>query len=61
MNVYRADPRIKNQAGKTAENIAETHVKDKDVRSTLIGLLSKLHTSTKVIRNSHLKREKVED
>jgi ankyrin repeat protein len=46
---------IKNRSGKTPLDFAEKHLKDKHVLCTVAGLIKKLHTSTKVVRNSEIK------
>lgn len=51
---------VPNQAGKKPIDVAE-QIKDHEVRATMKGLLNKIHTSTKVVRNTEIKREKYED
>jgi ankyrin repeat protein len=52
---------IKNKSGKTSLEMAQKYVKDKEVLTTITGLLNKLHTSTKVIRNAESKLQKKAD
>jgi len=57
VNTYKADTEIKNKAGKTALSLSQT-LKEKNVVTTLSGLLNKIHTSTKVVRNGEIKLER---
>jgi len=50
----------KNTAGKSPLEYAKFHSKDINVLTTIEGLLNKLHTSTKVIKNAEVKLEKAE-
>lgn len=57
---FKADTSLMNKHGKTPLHYANQFVKDADVKTTLDGLLNKIHTSTKVIRNSEAKLQKQE-
>lgn len=57
VNTYKAETEIKNRSGKTALSLAQT-LKDKNITTTLSGLLNKIHTSTKVVRNGEIKLER---
>ena len=46
---------IKNLSGKTPLEYAKSFSKDINALNTIEGLIKKLHTSTKVITNSHIK------
>jgi ankyrin repeat protein len=51
---------VANKAGKSPIEYAKFHSKDVNVLTTIEGLLNKLHTSTKVIKNAEIKLEKAE-
>jgi hypothetical protein len=48
---------VKNTGGKSPLEYAKFHSKDINVLTTIEGLLNKLHTSTKVIKNAEVKLE----
>ena len=62
---YQADPTVVNSQGKSAFDIAQSLTAPKgsatsseDIRSHVMGLLNKLHTSTKLPGNTSIKKEK---
>ena len=57
---YNADVTLENASGKTPITLAMSDVKDEATRSTIMGLLNRVHTSTKVEKNLQLKREREE-
>ncbi|CDW79967.1 ankyrin repeat [Stylonychia lemnae] len=57
---YDADINIQNNLGKSPIQMANA-LKDEPTQIAITGLLNKLHTSTKVIKNLQARREKEED
>jgi hypothetical protein len=60
INDYDADISLTNSNDKTPKDLANM-IKDNAVKTTIIGLLHKLHTSTKVNRNLEAKKDKEEE
>jgi len=54
---YEADPQLENSAGKSALALAQA-IKDEATRNTIVGLLNKIHTTTKIEKNLDAKRER---
>ena len=48
VNTYKANTQIKNKAGRTPEEMATKTIKDKNLLETIIKLVQKRTTSTKV-------------
>eukprot|EP00347_Sterkiella_histriomuscorum_P016183 403354171 len=57
---YNADITIENALGKTVSILAQ-QIKDEALQQTILGLLNKLHSSTKVPRGLDAKREKLKE
>ena len=54
---YGSDPSVENNQGKTPMALAQS-IKDEATRNTIVGLLKKLHATTKVEKNLEAKRER---
>jgi len=53
-----ADVNAKNEMGLTSKDYCSKFCKNEDLRNTVMGLLSKMHQNTKVVKNGAAKREK---
>ena len=56
---YDADPTIENALGKNSLMLANG-LRDEPVKNVMMGLLNRIHTSTKVVRNMDARKEKEE-
>ena len=54
----KADNKIENKAGFSARDYCNKFIKDEATRATAMGLLTKMHQSTQVVKNIEAKREK---
>ena len=54
----KADNKIENNAGFSPKDYCKKFIKDEATRATAMGLLTKMHQNTQVVKNIEAKREK---
>jgi len=54
----KADSSAKNYMDLTPKDYCQKFVKDEETRTTVMGLLTKMHSNTKVVKNLAVKRMK---